>query len=130
MGHNTYNDTGSLTRFSPPTEADLADLTHQVFVDNDWQKLLAATSLTARKAAPVAVPATLGAPSTIKHVFLIIKENRTYDQILGDIGKGNSDPSLVQFGASVTPNLHAMANRYSLFDNFYDEGTLSADGHN
>ena len=130
VGHNTYNDTGSVTRFAPPTEADLADLTHQVFVNNDWQKLLAATPLTARTAAPVAVPATLGAPSTIKHVFLIIKENRTYDQILGDIGKGNSDPSLVQFGASVTPNLHAMANRYSLFDNFYDEGTLSADGHN
>ncbi len=128
-GHNTYNDTGSLTRFALPTEADLAGLTHQVFVDNDWQKLLARTPLTA-KAQPVAIPATLGAPSTIKHVFLIIKENRTYDQVLGDIGKGNSDPSLVQFGGSVTPNLHALANRYSVFDNFYDEGTLSADGHN
>ena len=129
-GHNTYNDTGSLTRFAVPTEADLADLTHQVFVNNDWQKLLRATPLGRTAAAPVAIPATLGAPSTIKHVFLIVKENRTYDQVLGDIGKGNSDPYLTQFGASVTPNQHALANRYGLFDNFYDEGTLSADGHN
>ncbi len=129
-GHNTYNDTGSLTRFAVPTEADLANLTHQVFVNNDWQKLLQSTPLARANAKPVAIPATLGAPSTIKHVFLVIKENRTYDQVLGDIGKGNSDPSLTQFGGSVTPNQHALANRYSLFDNFYDEGTLSADGHN
>ena len=129
-GHNTYNDTGSLTRFAVPTEADLAGLTHQVFVNNDWQKLLQSTPLDRSQAKPVAIPATLGAPSTIKHVFLIIKENRTYDQVLGDIGKGNSDPSLTQFGGSVTPNQHALANRYGLFDNFYDEGTLSADGHN
>ena len=129
-GHNTYNDTGSLTRFAVPTEADLADLTHQVFVNNDWQKLLQTTPLARSAAAPVAIPLKLGDPSTIKHVFLIVKENRTYDQVLGDIGKGNSDPYLTQFGASVTPNQHLLANRYSLFDNFYDEGTLSADGHN
>ena len=129
-GHNTYNDTGSLTRFAVPTEADLANLTHQVFVNNDWQKLLSRTPLARTQAQPVAIPGTLGAPSTIKHVFLIVKENRTYDQVLGDIGKGNSDPSLTQFGGSVTPNQHALASRYGLFDNFYDEGTLSADGHN
>ena len=129
-GHNTYNDTGSITRFAPPTEADLAGLTHQVFVDNDWQKLLASTPLGSSSAKPVAVPVKLGDPSTIKHVFLIVKENRTYDQVLGDIGKGNSDPTLTQFGASVTPNQHALATKYGLFDNFYDEGTLSADGHN
>jgi YVTN family beta-propeller protein len=129
-GRNTYNDTGSITRFAPPTEADLAGLTHQVFVNNDWQKLLAATPLAKTTVKPVAIPAQLGEPSTIKHVFLIVKENRTYDQVLGDIGKGNSDNTLVQFGASVTPNQHALANNYGLFDNFYDEGTLSADGHN
>ena len=50
--------------------------------------------------------------------------------MLGDIGKGNSDPTLAQFGANVTPNAHTLANTYGLFDNFYDEGTLSADGHN
>ncbi len=129
-GHNTYDDTGSLTMFKPPTEADLADLTHQVFVNNDWQKLLQRSPLARTNAAPVAIPAKLGDPSTIKHVFLIVRENRTYDQVLGDIGKGNSDPSLTQFGGSVTPNAHLLANRYGVFDNFYDEGTLSADGHN
>jgi hypothetical protein len=76
------------------------------------------------------VPARLGCPSPIKHVFLIIRENRTYDQVLGDIGKGNSDPTLAQFGTTITPNAHALADAYGLFDNFYDEGTLSADGHN
>ena len=130
-GHNTYNDTGSLTRFAPPTEADLAGLTHQVFVNNDWQKLLSSTPLLARDdVAATPIPVRLGDPSSIKHVFLIVKENRTYDQVFGDLGRGNGDPALVQFGGSVTPNEHALTTRYGVFDNFYDEGTLSADGHN
>ncbi len=130
---NTYSDTGSLTSFALPTEADLARLTHTVFVDNNWQQLLASTPLsTAARAGmrPVALPSRLGAPSAIKHVFLIVKENRTYDQVLGDIDRGNGDANLTQFGGSVTPNQHALASTYGLFDNFYDEGTLSADGHN
>jgi YVTN family beta-propeller protein len=131
-GHNTYNDTASLTTWSMPTQAQLARDTHQVFVNNDWEKLLAqgANARGNAHAAPVAIPARLGAPSKIKHVFLIVKENRTYDQVLGDIGKGDSDPTLAQFGANITPNLHDLANQNVLFDNFYDEGTLSADGHN
>ena len=75
-------------------------------------------------------PARLGCPSTIKHVFLIVKENRTYDQDLGDIGKGNSDAAYAQFGKTITPNIHNLASSFGLFDNFYDQGTLSADGHN
>ncbi len=129
-GHNTYDDTGSLTEFSMPSTAALAGYTAQVFTNNGWDHLLASTPLTNCKAAPVAVPTRLGCPSTIKHVFLIIRENRTYDQDLGDIGKGNSDPALAQFGATITPNAHALASEFGLFDNFYDEGTLSADGHN
>ncbi len=130
-GHNTYDDTGSVTTFAAPADADLGGLTHQVFVNDDWEHLLTKQSPTAaaKKVAQV-IPTTLGAPSKIKHVFLIVKENRTYDQVLGDIGKGNSDPSLTQFGGSVTPNQHTMARRFGVFDNFYDEGTLSADGHN
>ena len=130
-GHNTYNDTGSVTTFAPPNLAQLAGYTKTVFRNNDWEHLLASTPLTAPVGtAATAVPAQLGMPSTIKHVFLIVKENRTYDQVLGDIGKGNSDPTLTQFGASTTPNQHALANQFGLFDNFYDPGTLSADGHN
>jgi YVTN family beta-propeller protein len=129
--HNTYDDTSSLTEFAMPGQSAIGGLTHEVFVDDDWEHLLqnASPSAAALEAAQV-IPTTLGAPSKIKHVFLIVKENRTYDQVLGDIGKGNSDPALAQFGGSVTPNEHAMADEYGLFDNFYDEGTLSADGHN
>jgi len=129
-GHNTYDDTGSLTEFTMPGSAELGADTHQVFVNNDWEHLLASKPLTDCKAAPVAVPARLGCPSKIKHVFWIIRENRTYDQEFGDIGKGNSDASLAQFGATITPNAHALESTYGTFDNFYDEGTLSADGHN
>ena len=64
----------------------------------------------------------------IKHVFYIIKENRTYDQVLGDLPQGNGDPSLVLFGQSVTPNLHALASRFVLLDNFYDNAEASGDG--
>jgi Phosphoesterase family len=129
-GHNTYDDTGSITEFTMPGMSAIGTYTSQVFTDNDWDHLLASTPLRSCSAAPAAVPQRLGCPSPIKHVFLIVRENRTYDQVLGDIGKGSSDPALAQFGATITPNAHALSNAYGLFDNFYDEGTLSADGHN
>ena len=65
----------------------------------------------------------------IKYVFYVIKENRTYDQVLGDMPEGNGSPSLVLFGEKVTPNHHALAREYILFDNFYVDGDVSADGH-
>jgi DNA-binding beta-propeller fold protein YncE len=68
--------------------------------------------------------------SPIRHVIYIIKENRTYDQVLGDIGKGNSDPSLTLFGENVTPNLHQIARDFILYDNFYENADVSAEGHN
>ncbi len=66
----------------------------------------------------------------IKHVFFILKENRTYDQILGDMPRGNGDPKLVFFGERVTPNQHAIAQRFGLLDNFYTSGEVSDAGHN
>jgi phospholipase C len=83
----------------------------------------------------VPVPTRIGDPSTIKHVFLIVKENRTYDQQFGDIGKGNGDPTLAQFGTNtagqkITPNQQALAEQFGLYDNTYDVGTNSAEGHN
>ena len=76
------------------------------------------------------VPLKPGDASPIKHVFYIIKENRTYDQVLGDIPQGNGDTSLVLFGRKITPNEHALAKEFVLLDNFYVDGEVSADGHN
>jgi phospholipase C len=76
------------------------------------------------------VPQKTGAPSPIKYVFYIVKENRTYDQVLGDMPEGNGDSSLVLFGEKITPNQHALAREFVLLDNFYVDGEVSADGHN
>ena len=71
----------------------------------------------------------MGDPSPIKYVLYIIKENRTYDQVFGDISRGNGDPSLVMFGSEVTPNHHKLAEEFVLLDNLYCNGHVSADGH-
>ncbi len=75
------------------------------------------------------IPMKVGDPSPIKHVFYIIKENRTYDQVLGDMKEGNGDSSLVLFGEKITPNQHKLAKEFVLLDNFYADGEVSADGH-
>ncbi|MBV9503903.1 MAG: bifunctional YncE family protein/alkaline phosphatase family protein [Acidobacteriia bacterium] len=74
------------------------------------------------------VPDTPGGPTPIKHVILLMKENRTYDQVLGDMKEGNGDPSLVLFGEKVTPNHHKLAREFVLLDNFYVNADVSADG--
>jgi YVTN family beta-propeller protein len=128
-GHGTHSTTGSLTRFTLPTDRALARYTAAVFAQNGWgTRDVRQAGATKAKAVPV--PARLGDPSTIKHVFLLVKENRTYDQVFGDIGRGDGDPSLTQFGANVTPNQHALAQQFGLYDNVYDIGTNSAEGHN
>jgi YVTN family beta-propeller protein len=76
------------------------------------------------------VPTSLHQRSPIKYVFYVIKENRTYDQVLGDMPGGNGDTSLVLFGQHITPNLHALASKFVLLDNFYVDAEVSADGHN
>ena len=75
------------------------------------------------------IPAKVGDPSPIKHVIYLIKENRTYDQVFGDVKEGNGDPHLCLFPESVTPNHHALARQFVLLDNFYVDGEVSADGH-
>jgi DNA-binding beta-propeller fold protein YncE len=71
-----------------------------------------------------------GHPSPIQHVIYVIKENRTYDQVLGDLPKGNGDKSLVLFDERITPNLHRLASEFILYDNFYENADVSAEGHN
>jgi YVTN family beta-propeller protein len=81
--------------------------------------------------APIAspIPRRVGGSSPITHVFYIVRENRTYDQVLGDIARGNGDPSLTLFGEDVTPNAHALAREFTQFDNFYVDAEVSYDGH-
>lgn len=128
-GHNTYDDTGSVTLFESPSESQLASDTKTVFIDNAWEQIKPINQ-GAYDTVPAVIPAKLGGSSPIKHIVVIVKENRTYDQVLGDLGRGNGDPTLAQFGGRITPNQHKLANRFGAVDNFYDEGTLSADGHN
>ena len=77
----------------------------------------------------VPVPQRSGEPSTIEHVVYVIKENRTYDQLFGDLPQGNGIAKLCTFGRQVTPNHHALAEEFVLLDNYYCNGVMSADGH-
>jgi YVTN family beta-propeller protein len=129
VGHGTHSTTASLTRFTLPSDKDIAKDTGTVFAQNGWGSSDVQQAAGGKtKAAPV--PTRIGDPSTIKHVFLLVKENRTYDQVYGDMAQGNGDATLAQFGARVTPNQHALAKQFGLYDNVYDVGTNSAEGHN
>jgi YVTN family beta-propeller protein len=90
---------------------------------------IARTNALAEKFAGNPIPTKPGEKSPIKYVFYVIKENRTYDQVLGDMPEGNGDPTLCLFGEKVTPNHHALAREFVLLDNFYVESEVSADGH-
>ncbi len=134
---NTHQDLGTVSIVPVPSSSALSTLTQQVFQNNHWDlaENIFAASGGSKTAKPLAIPVRIGAPSKIKHVFVIIRENRTYDQILGDVVGGNGDPTLAVFGDNatfgrVTPNAHALVQRFPLFDNFYDPSRQSADGHN
>jgi YVTN family beta-propeller protein len=127
-GHNTHDTTGGLQRFRLPSDHAIRGYTAKVFQQNGWTKDSVEKGKGHPK--PVPVPRRLGDPSTIKHVFLVVKENRTYDQIFGDVPRGDGDPALAEFGENVTPNHHALARQFGLYDNTYDIGTNSAEGHN
>ena len=129
-GHGTHDTTSSVQWFTMPSDNAINGYTAKVFAQNGWIGNPLATSNGNANVAPVPVPVKLGDPSTIKHVFLLVKENRTYDQVFGDLPRGNGDSAFTQFGANVTPNQHALAMQFGLYDNFYDVGTNSAEGHN
>jgi YVTN family beta-propeller protein len=114
---------GTLEVIMPPDEKTLAKYSEQVYANTPYRQTLDSTVSQMNKNA-----ATLFGP--IKHVFYIIKENRTYDQVLGDMKEGNGDSSLTLFGEKVTPNIHALARQFVLLDNFYVDAEVSADGHN
>ena len=129
-GKYVHSLVGAVQQLTVPAPAEMATSTARVFENNQWVDLAARNLKAGRvKARAVAVPKRLGDPSTIKHVFLIVRENRTYDQLLGEDPRGNGKPENAQFGAAVTPNAHALTQRFPLIDNFYSEGTNSATGH-
>lgn len=127
-GQFVHSMMGSVSIMSIPGLDELPRYTVQVAENNGWNKLQP-TQGASSDATPIAIPINLGEPSVFKHVFYIIRENRTYDQVFGDLEQGNGDPSLVQFGREVTPNAHALAEQFVLLDNVYDSGLNSADGH-
>jgi DNA-binding beta-propeller fold protein YncE len=134
---NTHQDLGTVSIVPVPNRRTLHEETEQVFQNNHWDLAQNISSAAGgdRSDEPVAIPEKIGDPSKIKHVFVIIRENRTYDQIFGDVAGGNGDASLAVFGdnatfGTVTPNAHALVQRFPLFDNFYDPSRQSADGHN
>jgi YVTN family beta-propeller protein len=118
---------GSLSVVQTPDAATLQMMTKRVY---GLTPMTSATIL-APASAPVGspIPQKVGGPSPIKYVFYIIRENRTYDQILGDLEKGNGDPNLCLFGEDVTPNAHAIAREFVVMDNFYVDAEVSYDGH-
>jgi YVTN family beta-propeller protein len=130
-GYNTHQDNGTVSIVPVPDSGTLTTMTAQVLENNHWDlaQNIHSASGGSPHTKPVAVPAKIGDPSLIKHVFLIIRENRTYDQILGDVAAGNGDASLAVFGGKDTPNAHKLVKRFPLFDNFYDPSRQSADGH-
>ena len=123
---------GSVNVIPIPSDAELAAYTTAVAQNNRLALRSGpeAPSLAPRRDAVArVVPERPGEPSRVQHVVYIIRENRTYDQVLGDIGKGASDSSLVEYGRDVTPNAHALSNQFVLLDHFFATGGNSADGH-
>ena len=119
--------TGTMSIIDEPTLEQLSVYSQQVYRNTPYTK---EKELMSKGEAGNPIPQKIGDPSPIKHVFYIVKENRTYDQVLGDIKEGNGDTSLVLFGEKVTPNQHKLVKDFVLLDNFYVDGEVSADGHN
>ena len=115
---------GLISFVDAPTEAQLAKYTAQVNANTPGM-----ITKSAQIEATTVVPSLPGAGSPIKHILYIIKENRTYDQVFGDIKQGNGDPDLTLFGRDITPNHHALAEQFVLLDNMYCNGEVSVDGH-
>ncbi|HEX7652125.1 MAG TPA: beta-propeller fold lactonase family protein, partial [Verrucomicrobiae bacterium] len=130
LGYNTHQYDGSLSLIPVPDRKELKKDTATALANLRYP-LLAQAKLPPRLNRPaVPVPERAGEPSVFKHVVYIIKENRTYDQVLGDIPAGNGNPGLCIFGTNTTPNQHRLVSQFTLLDNTYCCGILSADGHN
>jgi len=129
FGYNSHDYLGTVSLLPLPDPDQIADLTKNVLENNRLTESVNAMAPARTGVAASPVPQRHGEPSHFKHVLYIIKENRTYDQVFGDVERGEGDKSLCIFGSQVTPNQHKLVDEFLLLDNFYCSGTLSADGH-
>ncbi len=127
--YNSHKEMASISIVKIPGHNDLKAYTKRVEASNMQFRLDLTAKLPRENIKPVPVPERVGEPSSIKHVLYVIKENRTYDQVLGDMKKGDGDSSLTVYGKKITPNTHQLSDQYILLDNFYASGKCSAEGH-
>jgi YVTN family beta-propeller protein len=127
--YNSHLYFGTLSLVPVPDERELSRLTRIALLNLRYGLLQEATLPARPGQAARPVPERVGEPSLFKHVVYIIQENRTYDQVLGDLPQGNGDPSLCVFNEQITPNHHKVAREFVLLDNTYCSGICSADGH-
>ncbi len=120
--------TGTVGLLRVPDESQLETYSRTVMANSPYRDEMLYGPITDQQVAFFSHIQEHGSP--IQHVIYIIKENRTYDQVLGDMDKGNGDKALNLFGEKITPNLHALANEFVLYDNFYENADVSAEGHN
>ena len=117
---------GTVSLVATPDRVTLADYTRRVMSLSPYTDTI---RLNPNVPIGSPIPATVGGVSPIKHVFYVIRENRTYDQVLGDLTEGNGDPKLTIFGREITPNAHALAQNFVVFDNFFVDADVSYNGH-
>ena len=129
FGFNSHDHSGSVSLIPLPGADELQRDTATVITNNRQTEAISALAPPRGNVKPRPIPERHGEPSVFKHVLYVIKENRTYDQVFGDMKKGEGDPSLCIYGEEVTPNHHKLVNEFVLLDNFYCSGVLSADGH-
>ncbi len=120
---------GTLSTISMPAAREMAAYSQTVYDCSPLRRGDPAAVTGAKPTPGNPIPAKVGEPSPIKYVIYVIKENRTYDQVFGDLKEGNGDPNICLFPENVTPNHHALAREFVLLDNFYVESEVSADGH-
>ncbi len=129
VSYNSHRMMASVSVIPIPHKQLLQEYTEKVKKTNQLFRLALNEKLPRKNALPVPVPVRIGEPSVFRHVVYIIKENRTYDQILGDMTSGDGDSSLCIFGREITPNTHKLSTEFQLMDNYYASGKCSAEGH-
>ncbi len=127
--YNSHHELATLSVIPVPDQPLLKQYTDKVKTLNLTFREEIAQLLPRKNIAPKPIPERIGEPSVFKHVLYIIKENRTYDQVLGDMPQGKGMPSLCTYGDSITPNQHQLAKDFLLLDNYYASGKCSAEGH-